>query len=211
MKQLIKVYLKKVITEISLITFTVLILYFLDKYIFSDLMSIGNVSPTLETPFFSVTLLLAVLIIFQAISHILYYKARIWAIILWVASLVLLVDLLVFRPGPQAEGIELNPFAFIQDFFNDNTSIYITIINFVLFLLIAFTGCLAMGKWSLYKVIAFSAGLGLAIEVIQLLTARGLFSLADFLLYTLGAFCGGFIFVVARPIFQRLKIVESIR
>ncbi|ADC91122.1 hypothetical protein HMPREF0868_1559 [Mageeibacillus indolicus UPII9-5] len=52
MKQLIKVYLKKVITEISLITFTVLILYFLDKYIFSDLMSIGNVSPTLETPFF---------------------------------------------------------------------------------------------------------------------------------------------------------------
>ena len=138
MKQLIKVYLKKVITEISLITFTVLILYFLDKYIFSDLMSIGNVSPTLETPFFSVTLLLALLIIFQAISHILYYKARIYAI-------------------------------------------YITIINFVLFLLIAFTGCLAMGKWSLYKVIAFSAGLGLAIEVIQLLTARGLFSLADFL------------------------------
>lgn len=181
MKQLIKVYLKKVITEISLITFTVLILYFLDKYIFSDLMSIGNVSPTLETPFFSVTLLLALLIIFQAISHILYYKAGIWAIILWVASLVLLVDLLVFRPGPkpQAEGIELNPFAFIQDFFNDNKSIYITIINFVLFLLIAFTGCLAMGKWSLYKVIAFSAGLGLAIEVIQLLTARGLFSLAD--------------------------------
>jgi VanZ like family len=124
-----------------------------------------------------------------------------------VGCYVLVLILGLLRPDQQnafAHGdFSLNPFGFISDIANDEASLYVMIINVLIFVPAYFLLSQKGMMKRFWSKLAVFAGFAILMEVLQHLLDKGLFDLSDIFLYTVGFFAG---YVISLPV---LKIVNK--
>jgi len=127
-----------------------------------------------------------------------------WTLFLAYIALILCVTLIFFRGAPYGSA-ELNPIAgYIRAAAAPPRLAHIEIRNIILNILMFvplgfFIPFLWHGLSKFYLVLSISLAFTLTIEIIQLITARGVFSVEDILHNALGAIIGYFIYAAWPP------------
>ncbi len=149
----------------------------------------------------SFIMLFGQIVVFYFVLQLIFFRGKYWTrfefiLALVVYSIVIFAGL-IFRGSIYIGGlslmeqhlwnrVELNPFSFLQDFMVDRESLTIAFINLVLFLplpLLLFLNRIKPRYW--VALILF-----VSIELLQLFSRQGIFSVGDITLYLVGYFFG---------------------
>ena len=195
--------MKRQVIKIVSIPISILLGIFVNQFVTKSMRlissSVGHgVAPQL---LFLLALIVMIYLLIQFIVFRTQYWTRIEIAIGSIAYFIMIMVGLVFRGIKYSlnvnslsslfslYGMDFNPVSFISDFVADHSSVYIAIINLVLFLPLPFIMSINRVKPRFgYAIILF-----VGLELIQRLLQQGFFSLGDITLYSLGFVTGRYL------------------